>query len=357
MKSSFRRLLGAIFTFALVFTLFVPSRAAVSKFDLSANCSIKLLYTDARHLKDVRFSAYRVADVNESMSFSWTPAYEKYHLKLNMNEPQSLALMLTSYSLRDNLIPDAADSTNESGEICFEGLKTGMYLIVGESYTRDSYICTPIPTLIYFPYTGEDGHWSYTVDVEIKFEQDIDETVSIRALKVWNDGQSDNRLNSVQVELLRDGMTWDVVTLSAVNNWRYTWKNLERGHTWFVVEYNIPDGYTASIVRNGITFIVTNTLDEPEEPPTPPKQPPAETPEVPDSPKPDPEIPVVPPNVPPEEPTPQGPEPVIEEPAAPSEEKLPQTGLNWEPVIYLAAAGISCLALGLIFNKKGSKRP
>lgn len=360
MKKYFKQLFSAIFAFALFCTLAVPSLASVSPPGLETECSMKVSYMDAQHLENVRISVYRVADVNKNLEFKWTPVYADYHLKLSMTDPQTLALTLASYTLRDNLTPVAIDSTDENGEISFEGLETGMYLLVGEPYTKNNYICTPIPSLIYFPHTGEDGHWSYSADVEIKFEQTIDNTVSLKALKVWNDGKSDERPDSIQMELLRDGHTWDVVTLSALNNWRYTWEDLEKGHTWFVVEHEVPDGYTTSVVQEGITFVVTNTQEEPEEPKTPPEEPPTDTPEIPDPPKKDPEFPVetpkddTPVNTP-EEFEPQRPEPDIIEETKPSNEKLPQTGLNWEPVIYLATAGIGCLALGLIFNKKGSK--
>ena len=127
------------------------------------------------------------------------------------------------------------------------------------------------------------------------------------------------------MQLLRNGEVYDTVTLSEENGWSHTWTGLDKDDTWQVVEADVPDGYTVTVTREGITFVVTNTRskDNPDEPE------PGE--EIPDNPpptgsqEPGEEIP--------EEPAPQGP-------------ALPQTGTLWWLVPLLACGGMALFLLG-----------
>lgn len=92
---------------------------------------------------------------------------------------------------------------------------------------------------------------------------------------------------------------YDTVTLSERNNWKHTWNDLDEDYSWRVVEYDTPEGYTVTVDRQGITFIMTNSRTE----------------EIPD------------------EPTPTGPD-------------LPQTGMLWWPVPILACAGLFLFLIG-----------
>ena len=124
---------------------------------------------------------------------------------------------------------------------------------------------------------------------------------------------------AITVRLIRDdGMVYSTVTLTAENNWRHTWNGLDAARQWYVVEDPV-EGYDATVTREGITFVVTNSRsDAPEEPdqPTNPT-PPTDT----------------------DEPT---------TPATPTGPILPQTGQLWWPVPALIAAGLLLVVLGLL---------
>ena len=126
-------------------------------------------------------------------------------------------------------------------------------------------------------------------------------------LKVWDDEAGSDRPAEVVVQLLRDGEVYDTVTLNAENNWRYTWSDLDDSYTWTVVEEECK-GYTVSVERDGITFVVTNTRVTPL-------------------------------------PTPPGPT----DPAKPS---LPQTGQVWWPVPVLLMCGLLFIIIGLICRRR-----
>lgn len=91
-----------------------------------------------------------------------------------------------------------------------------------------------------------------------------EQTVERRVLKIWKDDIPQSRPKEIVIQLLKDGVIYDTVTLNAVNNWRYTWEKLPAYNkdgskiVWSVVEKE-PEGYTVLIARDGVTFTVTNT--------------------------------------------------------------------------------------------------
>ena len=166
----------------------------------------------------------------------------------------------------------------------------------------------------------EDEEWEYHVEAICKHDEasepPSDDTVRRKVLKLWDDsGNRDQRPAYVRVQLLRNGRVVDTVRLSEDNNWQYTWNDLDADARWQVVEDQVPDGYTVSIDREGITFVITNTYP-PEEPDRPPR---------------------------PDEP---------EEPDEPDEPHLPQTGQLWWPVWALGFCGGAMIAAGLLVRHR-----
>ena len=72
----------------------------------------------------------------------------------------------------------------------------------------------------------------------------------------------ERRPDAIIVQLLRDSQVYDTVTLNAGNNWRHTWVGLDDAFNWRVVEYETPEGYTVTVEREGITFVMTNSQIE-----------------------------------------------------------------------------------------------
>lgn len=258
----------------------------------------------------VEFRVYLVADVSADAQFTLTGDFAKYPVEVNGLDSsgwRQLAQTLDAYTARDHLNPLQTAETGADGRAVFTGLKTGLYLVTGDCFRQGDYTYTPEPFLVCLPSPdGESGDWSYDAVVTCKYESGFnppgDETVDREVLKVWEDGGDEaSRPDKIVVQLLRDGEVYDTVVLSADNNWRYTWTGLDGDYTWRVVEYETPEGYTVTVHREGITFVMTNTCD------TPPDNPPV---------------------------------------SPPGEPGLPQTGMLWWPVPLLACAGILLFLLG-----------
>lgn len=83
--------------------------------------------------------------------------------------------------------------------------------------------------------------------------------------KVWSDGNSIHKDESVTVNLLKDGDVESSVELNAENGWAYTFDRLVEGHEWTVEEAEVPEGYYVNYKTEGTSVTITNTKPVPPE--------------------------------------------------------------------------------------------
>ena len=206
------------------------------------------------------FNLYHVATRQADGSLTATETFEKYQVNLNTSDFRDIAITLSGYVERDNITADASAITSR-GKCTFQGLASGIYLVLGEDMVVDGTIHTPVPVLLEL--SGVE------MSVDMKGEQtpaDKPGVVSCTAEKIWCGAA--NHPQSVTVQLLKDGQIYDEITLNTENAWHYTWSGLSEKHTWQVVEKEVPAGYLVSVVQNGLAFQIINTIDTPVSPPS-----------------------------------------------------------------------------------------
>jgi len=312
--------LAGLLALVLALALLPVCALAAEKIDLDRDCQLCISYQDGdKALSGASFSLYRVADLDADGTPTATTEFASFNVNIRGQDDKAwkaLAATLEGYVLRDGLQPLQSGKTDSKGQLLFSAVRPGLYLLLGAQHRQDGRLYDAQPAMVLLPGLDASSAWNYSVTVKPKFEsqpEPVDETVSRKVIKVWADrGHRYQRPNKVVVQLLRDGKVYDTVTLSAGNNWRYSWDELEKGPRWIVVE-KVPYDYNVEVEREGDTFIVTNTWDEPDEP---------DDPEEPDEPR--------KPKDPPDEP------------------RLPQTGQLWWPVPLLLSAGLLCIVLGLL---------
>lgn len=97
-------------------------------------------------------------------------------------------------------------------------------------------------------------------------DPDIDhDDFSLVVKKEWILDDGGKATDSITVVLLRDGKEYKKAELSDQNGWTYTWTGLNDRYNWTVAEVNVPDGFTAKVDQNGMTFTITND-DKPTDP-------------------------------------------------------------------------------------------
>ena len=127
--------------------------------------------------------------------------------------------------------------TDEKGDVVFEGLKPGIYLVTGDSTLTETRYFIPIPTMIAIPDVDEDDRWVYDREINAKYESGERNLTDIIVVKIWEDNSwKPMRPGYVTVHLYGNGEKVDEIRLNKYNNWRYTWENLDGAVVWKVVE-------------------------------------------------------------------------------------------------------------------------
>lgn len=106
--------------------------------------------------------------------------------------------------------------------------------------------------------------------VNDRSEEKIPATKSLTVYKEWALDQSEDRPESISVQLLKDGEPeGEPVVLNIANRWQYTWDNLNtKDHSWSVREVEVPEGYQVTVSDVDVTptgneITIINTLLKP----------------------------------------------------------------------------------------------
>ena len=174
----------------------------------------------------------------------------------------TFALTLDTVVVYAGISPTAEGTTGSDGTVTFSGLKEGIYLMTADTMTVDNTTYKVTPMIIQMPGYYTDGSYEYDREITIsKYDTEVTvDYTSVSVMKVWDDGDSASRPDSVVVYLLQgdDGAVFDEVTLSVENNWTYTWENLDASYTWRVAEQEMTEyGVSYSVAADG-TIVITN---------------------------------------------------------------------------------------------------
>lgn len=369
-----RKWMVSLLSAALCLSMLAAPAGAYSRVDVEKTCSLTLKYYDTERsfpMKDMELRLYKVADMDATVRFSVENTdfaalkdkikWEDFSLDNDKAKENWDALTTTlagyvtadladqakdeaNYTLKYN--PVATKKVDDKGEVKFEGLDCGLYLLMGSALKDGRYTYTPKSTLLTLPNLEQkteiqpDGkevvvseNWQYDVAANGKWDRSYKgggggkNYISLSVLKQWEDDSPETRPGSVTVRLMKDGKEYDEVTLTAAKGWKHTWNNLDKNAEWTLAEVDVPDDYTVLVDREGNTFVVTNTGSV-----------------------------IIPP-----EPLPEGPVDPGKDPGSGGEggdgsldipdEKipqgnLPQTGVLWWPVQALTLVGLVLFVLG-----------
>ena len=137
-------------------------------------------------------------------------------------------------------------------------------MAITDNVIKDETIYIFDSSLVALPTLAEGGVWQYSAAVNAKSQMippvEADEETKLKILKLWKgDSATKDRPESVEIEIFRNGTSYQTVTLSNENNWTYNWTVKNDGSEWMVAEKNKPSKYTVTIERRENTFVVTNT--------------------------------------------------------------------------------------------------
>ena len=244
------------------------------------DCSLTIAYRyDGESFSNHPVKLYKIADVSADFQYSLTAPFANSGLILNgvqsVREWNVIRSTLETHILAYDVDADLTGVTDQDGQVCFQALKPGLYLAITEQVIQHDWIYAFDSALVALPGLGADGLWQYEVAVTSKSKAippaETDEEIEFKVLKLWkgDKGRSD-RPQSIEVEIFRDGVSYQTVILSEENHWTFSWFAKDDGATWKIVERNVPTGYTMMVEERETTFVLTNTWppDKPDIPQT-----------------------------------------------------------------------------------------
>lgn len=165
-------------------------------------------------------------------------------------------------------------TSGETGRLYFNGGAASIRLSHGESVTLSgiplgtSYTVTERAAQdMHVSSTGSEGAIKGTGHMAAFVNTMTQAYTDLIVRKAWNDANDAQKLRpqSVTVDVTRNGQTITTLTLNAANRWTQTLTQLPmvddngEAYDYDVVENDVPEGYTASVVTRGTTFTVINT--------------------------------------------------------------------------------------------------
>ena len=244
------------------------------------DCSLTIAYRyDGQSFSNHPVRLYKIADVSADFQYTLTAPFANSGLILNgvrsVSEWNVIRSTLEIHILTYDVDADLTGVTDQDGQVCFQALKPGLYLAITEQVIQHDWIYAFDSALVALPGLGADGLWQYEVAVTSKSKAippaETDEEIEFKVLKLWkgDKGRSD-RPQSIEVEIFRDGVSYQTVILSEENHWTFSWFAKDDGATWKVVERNVPTGYTMMVEERETSFVLTNTRppDKPDIPQT-----------------------------------------------------------------------------------------
>ena len=242
---------------ALLVLLTLPLSADAADFDISKTGTIKIQLRDAYAPNTAiggTLVLYRVGTANENLTFNLTEEFSGSGVSLSDLRASGLAKKLADYAVEKN-IQGTSVQADSSGFVSFASVPTGLYL-VAQTKAVDGYLAVS-PFLVSMPmYDAQSDTYIYTVEAAPKVQRPPKDPVSVKVVKKWLDNNK-KRPESLDVRLLQNGTIVETVTITAEDDWKYTWTDLDAYYTWTVEEI-IPEGYSASYYTNKGTTTITN---------------------------------------------------------------------------------------------------
>lgn len=255
-RNSFKRIVPFVLVLLVLLTL--PLNVGAEGLDFGKTGNIKIQLRDA-YAPDTPIGGalvlHKVGDAKEgngSLTFALSAAFSGSGVSLTDVNAPDLAAQLAAYATEKKLEGKSAQADTD-GYAAFSGLSTGLYLVM-QTEAVEGYL--PVaPFLVSLPmYNAGNDSWIYSIEAAPKVQRPSKDPVSVTVVKKWQDNNI-KRPESLDIRLLRDGVIVETVTVTADDDWKYTWTGLDAYYTWTVEEV-IPEGYSASYsVHNGTTTI------------------------------------------------------------------------------------------------------
>ena len=267
-----RSLFSCLFLCALfILCLTLAPLCACVQVDTEKDSSLTVQYKYEDDLYEgLSINVYKIADVMPDGTFKLTEEFKDYHIDLygvaTQEEWKTVTSTACAYIEADSISPTLSLVTDSEGKAAAENIKPGLYLTTSVKVVTEDKTVIFDNFLTVIPDKNEDGTYNYdlTVYPKVTSYTPTGKDIGYKVIKLWKDADaSEDRPESVKVEIFCNGELAYSESLSAENNWTYKWSAKDNGDSWTVCERDVDEAYNVSSEKEGNTFVITNTLRTP----------------------------------------------------------------------------------------------
>lgn len=241
---------------------------AADPVDTSRVCSLTLIcHYASEPLSGMEVRIYRVADGTIDQTLSLSGSFAPSGVSLNGLDQAgwtSAAATLAGYAQTNSVAATRSAKTDANGTVSFGSLSQGVYLVTGTALVVGLHTYYFAPFLVALPNPTQTGGWNYGITAYPKVTDPTDtksKLFDINVLLQWSDaGLTSQRPKTVGITLYRNGSVYENYTLSAADNWRHTWKDLDQAYSWSVIQTTSLDTYSVSYHSSGNVLVITDVI-------------------------------------------------------------------------------------------------
>lgn len=266
--------LSPLLCLILILCPIITSSFAASPIDPNRPSSLTLEYHRGGEVfPGLEVQSFRVATVDAGGAYDLTGNFADYPVSIDgvtsQAEWRQIASTLAAYIQADDIRPTCTGTTGSDGTVQFTDLLPGMYLTLSVRHVSSTETTVFETFLTVLPQPAERGENSYDVTAIPKSTSypRSETTRLLRVVKLWKDyGYTQQRPDSVTVDILKDGAVQSTQILSPANGWSYIQTVPDDGSLWQAVERNVADNYSVTCVDDGTGgVVITNTYRYGEE--------------------------------------------------------------------------------------------
>ena len=259
---------------SIILLSFITVNASTLDLNTKGSIDITIKYNDEEPIVGATIELYKVASliVNEDGNIEYKYVEELSGEVFKLNELTGVvstdseadqvekgikAAKKIDYS---SLTPILEGNTDSKGNVKFENLELGLYLVIQSNqvkgYTKlDPYLLT-IPT-------STNGEWVY--DVTSLPKPEIEKLADLTIKKIWNNSTNEKLPDTIIVDILNDNELLETIVLSEENSWTLTLEDVPYSDSYSVEEKNVPAGFNVSYSQEGLfDFTIINTSKLPQ---------------------------------------------------------------------------------------------
>ncbi|MDE7364262.1 MAG: Cna B-type domain-containing protein [Ruminococcus sp.] len=208
------------------------------------------------------WNIYKVAELQDDGTCELYGDFAQYPVSFedfSASELTDIARTLENYVVLDNVAPYASGVSDDNGEVFFNDVPNGIYLLLGKYIELNDMLYSPSPFIVSVNYEGDGepmelfAYAKYTVMSTSSYGR---YSVVKQFGNIASEPTSPDAF--VTIEIYCDGNLYETVELNAENKWTYSWES-DDYHDWRVKEINVPVEYYVNYSRDRATLIVVNT--------------------------------------------------------------------------------------------------